>query len=113
MPMTSSPERESTLFALARKKPSAERLLFRPAVCGDDQARCQRLAALPAKSTEPARRRVGVNVIKLWRDAKQAVARFEAERQAMALMDHPPIAKATEGWLPLEQSLFTTVIPHL
>jgi len=52
-----------------------------------------------AEQTEPVRRRVALKVIKLGMDTKQVVARFEAERQALAMMDHPNIAKATEGRL--------------
>ena len=46
-----------------------------------------------AEQTEPVRRRVAVKVVKLGMDTKQVVARFEAERQALAMMDHPNIAK--------------------
>src|SRR6185503_11377241 len=46
-----------------------------------------------AEQEEPVRRRVALKVIKLGMDTKQVVARFEAERQALALMDHPNIAK--------------------
>ena len=45
-----------------------------------------------AEQTEPVRRRVALKVIKLGMDTKQVVARFEAERQALAMMDHPNIA---------------------
>src|ERR1041384_7917487 len=44
-----------------------------------------------AEQGEPVRRRVALKVIKLGMDTKQVVARFEAERQALALMDHPNI----------------------
>ncbi len=46
-----------------------------------------------AEQTEPVRRRVALKVIKLGMDTKEVIARFEAERQALALMDHPNIAK--------------------
>ena len=46
-----------------------------------------------AEQTEPVRRRVALKVIKLGMDTKQVIARFEAERQALAMMDHPNIAK--------------------
>src|SRR5688572_4109924 len=46
-----------------------------------------------AEQTEPVRRRVALKVIKLGMDTKQIVARFEAERQALAMMDHANIAK--------------------
>ena len=50
-----------------------------------------------AEQREPVRRRVALKVIKLGMDTKQVIARFEAERQALALMDHPNIAKVLEG----------------
>jgi serine/threonine protein kinase len=58
-----------------------------------------------AEQTVPVRRRVAVKVIKPGMDSAQVLARFEAERQALALMDHPNIARvldagATEGGRP-------------
>jgi serine/threonine protein kinase/tetratricopeptide (TPR) repeat protein len=50
-----------------------------------------------AEQEEPVRRRVALKIIKLGMDTKQVVARFEAERQALALMDHPNIAKVLDG----------------
>jgi hypothetical protein len=50
-----------------------------------------------AEQEEPVRRKVALKVIKLGMDTKQVVARFEAERQALALMDHPNIAKVHDG----------------
>ena len=50
-----------------------------------------------AQQEEPVRRRVALKIIKLGMDTKQVVARFEAERQALALMDHPNIAKVLDG----------------
>ncbi|HMO64620.1 MAG TPA: serine/threonine-protein kinase, partial [Verrucomicrobiota bacterium] len=50
-----------------------------------------------AEQTEPVRRRVALKVIKLGMDTKSVVARFEAERQALALMDHPNIAKVLDA----------------
>src|ERR1041384_2447981 len=46
-----------------------------------------------AEQEEPVRRRVALKVIKLGMDTKQVIARFEAERQALALMDHPNIGR--------------------
>ena len=46
-----------------------------------------------AEQQEPVRRRVALKIIKLGMDTRQVVARFEAERQALALMDHPNIAR--------------------
>src|SRR2546423_2742284 len=50
-----------------------------------------------AEHQDPARRRVALKVIKLGMDTKQVIARFEAERQALALMDHPNIAKVLDA----------------
>ena len=50
-----------------------------------------------AEQTEPVRRKVALKVIKPGMDSKQVLARFEAERQALALMDHPNIAKVLDG----------------
>ena len=50
-----------------------------------------------ADQEEPVRRRVALKIIKLGMDTQEVVARFEAERQALALMDHPNIAKAFDA----------------
>ena len=50
-----------------------------------------------AEQQEPVRRRVALKIIKLGMDTRQVVARFEAERQALALMDHPNIAKVLDA----------------
>jgi serine/threonine protein kinase/tetratricopeptide (TPR) repeat protein len=50
-----------------------------------------------AQQEEPVRRRVALKVIKLGMDTKQVIGRFEAERQALALMDHPNIAKVLDA----------------
>jgi serine/threonine protein kinase len=50
-----------------------------------------------AEQSEPVRRRVALKVIKLGMDTKSVVARFEAERQALAMMDHPNIAKVLDA----------------
>jgi serine/threonine protein kinase/tetratricopeptide (TPR) repeat protein len=50
-----------------------------------------------AEQSEPMRRRVALKVIKLGMDTKQVIARFEAERQALAMMDHPNIAKVLDA----------------
>ena len=42
-----------------------------------------------AEQIEPVRRKVALKIIKLGMDTREVVARFEAERQALALMDHP------------------------
>ena len=45
-----------------------------------------------AEQEQPIHRKVALKIIKLGMDTKQVIARFEAERQALALMDHPNIA---------------------
>src|SRR6266704_4130021 len=50
-----------------------------------------------AEQEEPIRRKVALKVIKLGMDTRHVIARFEAERQALALMDHPNIAKVYDA----------------
>jgi serine/threonine protein kinase len=50
-----------------------------------------------AEQREPVKRRVALKVIKFGMDTKQVVARFEAEHQAVALMDHPSTAKVLDA----------------
>jgi serine/threonine protein kinase len=50
-----------------------------------------------AEQSEPVRRLVALKIIKPGMDSQQVIARFEAERQALALMDHPNIAKVFDG----------------
>jgi eukaryotic-like serine/threonine-protein kinase len=50
-----------------------------------------------AEQTEPVQRKVALKVLKAGMDTHQVVSRFEAERQALAMMDHPNIAKVFDG----------------
>ena len=50
-----------------------------------------------AEQREPVRRRVALKILKLGMDSREIVARFEAERQALALMDHPSIAQVFDA----------------
>ncbi len=50
-----------------------------------------------AEQEQPVRRRVALKVIKAGMDTRQVIARFEAERQALAIMDHPNIAKVFDA----------------
>jgi serine/threonine protein kinase len=50
-----------------------------------------------AEQTQPVRRKVALKLIKAGMDSKVVLSRFEAERQALALMDHPNIAKVLDG----------------
>jgi len=54
-------------------------------------------AVYMAEQEEPIRRRVALKIIKLGMDTKQVIARFEAERQALAMMDHPNIARVFDA----------------
>jgi len=50
-----------------------------------------------AEQLEPVQRKVALKIIKAGMDTREVIARFEAERQALALMDHPNIAKVLDG----------------
>ena len=50
-----------------------------------------------AEQKEPVKRRVALKIIKLGMDTRQVIARFEAERQALAMMEHPNIAKVLDA----------------
>ena len=50
-----------------------------------------------AQQTRPIRRKVALKIIRPEIDSRQVIARFEAERQALALMDHPNIAKVLDA----------------
>ena len=52
-----------------------------------------------AEQQRPVKRKVAIKLIKPGMDSKQVLARFEAERQALAVMDHPNIAKVFDGGL--------------
>jgi serine/threonine protein kinase len=49
-----------------------------------------------AEQKEPVKRRVALKIIKLGMDTREVIARFEAERQALALRDHPNLAKVLD-----------------
>src|SRR5262245_28126102 len=59
-----------------------------------------------AKQTAPIKRFVAVKLIKAGMDTRQVVARFEAERQALALMDHPNIARVLDGGIHDDRPFF-------
>ena len=50
-----------------------------------------------AEQKQPIRRRVALKIIKPGMDTRQVIARFEAERQALAMMDHPNIARVLDA----------------
>ena len=60
-----------------------------------------------AKQTEPVKRKVALKLIKTGMDSKAVLQRFEQERQALAMMDHPNIARVLDGGLtPTGQPFF-------
>ena len=98
----------------------AEGFLESPAAGGDDRRRPARAYRRPwhghrplqaagadrrgrhgrrlrGRADEPVRRKVALKIIKPGMDTKQVIARFEAERQALAMMDHPNIAKVHDA----------------
>src|SRR5262245_23938362 len=50
-----------------------------------------------AEQKEPVRRRVALKLIKLGMDTREVIARFESERQALAMMNHPNVAKVLDA----------------
>jgi serine/threonine protein kinase/Flp pilus assembly protein TadD len=54
-------------------------------------------AVFMAEQTQPVQRKIALKIIKPGMDSRQVIARFEAERQALALMDHPHIAKVLDA----------------
>src|SRR5262245_34807217 len=59
-----------------------------------------------AEQTEPVRRQVALKIIKPGLDSARVIARFEAERQALALMDHPNIARVLDAGTTEQGRLF-------
>ncbi|MEX2141936.1 MAG: protein kinase [Pirellulales bacterium] len=58
-----------------------------------------------AEQERPVRRRVALKIVKPGMDTRQVIARFEAERQALAMMDHPNIAKVLDAGTTVDRSL--------
>jgi eukaryotic-like serine/threonine-protein kinase len=117
---TDSPELRGRLEALLRAHDRAGHMLDRPGlqhtvahIPGEQQGaviagRYKLLEAIGeggmgtvwvAEQTEPVRRKVALKLIKAGMDSRSVLARFEAERQALAVMDHPNIAKVLDGGL--------------
>ncbi len=59
-----------------------------------------------AKQSEPVKRKVALKLIKAGMDSRAVVQRFEQERQALALMDHPNIAKVLDGGITADRRPF-------
>jgi non-specific serine/threonine protein kinase/serine/threonine-protein kinase len=64
-------------------------------------------AVFVAEQDKPVRRRVALKIVKPEMDSEQVIARFEAERQALALMDHPNIARVLDAGATDESSRHT------
>ena len=70
-------------------------------------------AVYRADQTEPVRRQVALKLIKIGMDSRAVLARFDAERQALALMDHPSIARVYDGGTTLGgQPFFVMELVH-
>ena len=66
-----------------------------------------------AEQTEPVKRQVALKLIKRGMDSRDVLARFDAERQALALMDHPNIARVYDGGTtPTGQPFFVMELVH-
>src|SRR5262249_10235032 len=100
---------EALLGAHAGAEQSAARILPPPAssdLSGQSIGRYKLLQTIGeggfatvymAEQEHPVRRRVALKVIKLGMDTRQVIARFEAERQALAMMDHPHVARVFDA----------------
>ncbi len=109
-----------SIEALLARHAEAESFLENPAVPVDLTGACRSVAEGPgsvigsykllqqigeggmgvvymAEQQQPVRRKVALKIIKPGMDTRQVIARFEAERQALALMDHPNIARVLDA----------------
>src|SRR5262245_37197131 len=108
-------EVENLLHALDKAGSFLEAPALRPGQTTDEQPACERPGTVigpyklleqigeggmgtvwMAQQTEPVKRLVALKLIKAGMDSRQVIARFEAERQALALMDHANIAKVLD-----------------
>src|ERR1043166_2742776 len=85
------PEREGSALAAAIEEKEGDRIGRYKLLEKIGEGGCG--VVYMAEQVEPVRRRVALKVIKLGMDTASMIARFEAERQALALMDHPHTAK--------------------
>ena len=91
---------EESIFALALEKPSPAE---RPGTRIGPYKLLQQIGeggmgvVYMAEQQEPVRRKVALKIIKPGMDTKQVIARFEAERQALAMMDHQNIARVLDA----------------
>ena len=83
----------TTLLAWARQRPARSARTS----CWSRSAKAAWASSTWPSRREPVRRQVALKVIKPGMDTRQVIARFEAERQALALMDHPNIAKVLDA----------------
>jgi serine/threonine protein kinase len=62
-----------------------------------------------AEQKEPIKRQVALKLMKAGMDSRAVLARFEAEHQALAVMDHPPIARVFNGVITVDRDLVRSV----
>ena len=77
--------------------PSGRAQSSAPTSCCSKSAKAGMGVVFMAEQTEPLQRTVALKIIKPGMDTRQVIARFEAERQALAMMDHPNIAKVLDA----------------
>jgi eukaryotic-like serine/threonine-protein kinase len=102
----SSPEQEETDLSVVRPEDPTLRMEFPAPAYGNAIGPYRLIQPIGqggmgevwlAEQREPVRRRVAIKLIKVGMDTREVVARFESERQALALMDHPAIAKVFDA----------------
>ena len=82
---------------ISRPSPKAPARSSAPTSCCSRSAKGAWASVYMAEQSEPVQRKVALKIIKPGMDTAQVIARFEAERQALALMDHPNIAKVLDA----------------
>ena len=87
----------ATLQQLTRRSPNAPATFIGPYKLLEQIGEGGFGVVFVAEQTQPVRRRVALKILKPGMDSRPIVARFEAERQALAIMDHPNIAKVHDG----------------
>ena len=82
---------------IAYRRPKAPARSSAPTSCWSRSAKAAWASSTWPSRPQPVRRKVALKIIKPGMDTRQVIARFEAERQALALMDHPNIAKVLDA----------------
>ena len=115
-----APSRIKTIFLDALDLPDDERASFLDEACAGDEELRGRVGpyvleeeigsggfgvVFRATQEEPVRRQVALKVVKLGMDTKSVIARFELERQALAMMAHPNIARVFDAGVTFKTDL--------